>query len=119
MWHRNTWINSIKSKIPDWDERESMIYSKLYSTGFFVHGTQRQGPPFLRFVKYVIPALVEADTSDTETMDRIEAMVAFMDRAKEFNKQRALEQPKVCSHLQAWLKSLGRRIRESLPLKKR
>ena len=119
MWNRHTWIDSVEIKIPDWKQRESMIYSALYSRGFLVHGTRRQGPPFLRFVKYVISALIEADTSDTETMERIDAVVAFMDRAKEFNRQRALEQPTVRSRSQAWLKSLGRRMRDSVQPKKR
>ena len=119
MWDRHRWITSIKDKIPDWDDRESRIYGSLYARGFFVHGTQRQGPPFLRFVKYVISALIEADTSDTETKERIDAVVGFMDRAKEFNKQRALEQPTVRSRSQAWLKSLGKRMRDSVQPKKR
>ncbi|KAK1764338.1 hypothetical protein QBC33DRAFT_572716 [Phialemonium atrogriseum] len=89
MWDEYAWITTVEGKIPDCKHRRGIIYDELFSRGCFVRGGPEQGGPFLRFIKYVASALVEANKSREGTMKQIEELVAFVDRAKEVNKQQA------------------------------
>ncbi|KAJ5800019.1 uncharacterized protein N7518_002087 [Penicillium psychrosexuale] len=116
LWHYFSWEDTMQKTDPTWKQRDERITTALGGC-FNLPPSDDQGPPFFRPQSYLIAALVEANKPDDETMAIISAIEQFIETL-EFHKQRACEDERVRRRGREWLKTIGRRARQSLPPRK-
>ncbi|KAJ6094503.1 hypothetical protein N7467_002016 [Penicillium canescens] len=94
------------------------IYRKL-SPHFEAPSYKEQGPPFERPVEYVVAALMDASMPEGELVAKILAIIEFMDLSRACNQQRLCGDREVRQRGREWLRTVGKRARQSLSPRKR
>ncbi|KAJ5513314.1 hypothetical protein N7463_002866 [Penicillium fimorum] len=118
MWNRIWWIECNRRTMPDLQARWKKMYNSL-SGHFMTPCFSEQGPPFYRPLHYLVAAFIEADKPDGEASAVISTIGEFMSTVRTFHQQRLCKDREVRSRGRAWLRTIGRRARESLSPRKR
>ncbi|KAK3938389.1 hypothetical protein QBC46DRAFT_460248 [Diplogelasinospora grovesii] len=111
FWHELGWKHDMNQhkRIPDWSDRYSKIWQALRDAGLFIHPTEKQGPPFARFICYITAALVEADKSEDDTTAITEHIVAYFNQEKKSIQEKVYQAPRVRTSARKWLRTVVRR----------
>lgn len=120
MWDWMAW-KDVKLKTMTRDELSSWrlpVYQKLIPH-FEAPSYNEQGPPFDRPVTYVVAALMDASMSEDQLAASIAAIIDFMDLSRASNQQRLCRDREVRQRGREWLRTLGKRVRQSLSPQKR
>jgi hypothetical protein len=119
MWNRFSWITSFRDKISDLNltAQWKYIYDSLEDC-LEISCLSDQGPPFYRPIHYMCAALIEADKPKDETTAIIDAIGEFMKTVRAFHEQRLCGDREVRRRGRDWLKTVGRRVRNSLSPRK-
>ncbi|KAJ5940565.1 hypothetical protein N7516_000733 [Penicillium verrucosum] len=120
MWNRFLWLEHKLETMPmpELEARWRKMYNSL--SGYFkTPCLGEQGPPFYRPLHYLVAAFLEADKPEDETSAIISSIGDFMSTVRMFHQQRLIEDQEVRGRGREWLKSVGRRARESLSPRKR
>lgn len=113
LWDRYGWLIKIKEKA-DFQKRWDKIFTALHDGGFQFSPLDDQGWPFERPSSYLTAAIFEWDRAEEETNNLILEILKFVEKAKEFNRQRVCSNESVRHHAKAWIQSLHMRIHRSV-----
>lgn len=113
----SAWEAAVTKTDSTWRQRYKRITSALGDC-FIPLPNDNQGLLFFRPKFYLIPALVETNKPNDETMAIISAIEQFMKAQKEFHEQRACQDERVRDRGREWLKTIGRRALQSLAPRK-
>lgn len=108
LWDSEPWRREVRNY-----PLHTMIFRKLVGKGFPPFPAKDQGPPFERFLFYMAAAIALKDLPEPSTIQLIDQLTLFMDKAREFQKQRAISDHSTLERAQLWLKTLGRRMKSS------
>ncbi|KKK17294.1 hypothetical protein AOCH_001807 [Aspergillus ochraceoroseus] len=120
MWDWMAWID-VKLKTMSRDDLfswRSSVYQKL-NPHFEAPSYNEQGPPFGRPVEYVVSALMDASMPEDELTASILAIIEFMNLSRACNQQRLCRDRGVRQRGREWLRTVGKRARQSLSPRKR
>ncbi|KAI1864899.1 uncharacterized protein JN550_008719 [Neoarthrinium moseri] len=118
-WDEEKWNDTMSSKVPKHKEKFREIWFALVAGGFLLIPSESQGPRFYRPMRYVTAALAELGGDWGHTKTKVDQILNFMEKTKQFNRDRICQDHRVRERGRDWFKSIGRRIRRSLsPTKK-
>ncbi|RSM15962.1 hypothetical protein CEP52_000423 [Fusarium oligoseptatum] len=106
LWDIQRWFGQM-----DKYKHHDVVWSTLVRANFLPAPGPDQGPPFDRFLYYMAAAVSLAELSECETSQVIAGLVENMERMREFQRQRVMEEPTTWQSAKSWFKEIGKKIR--------
>jgi hypothetical protein len=110
LWNRMKWSPGKERKCKGYGK----AWGLLDASNIKPNPAADQGPHFVRFLFYMTAAVAEADLPETSCCSLVQQLVERMNHNKAFYRERAMADPIVLQHADNWLKSIGRKMRQSL-----
>lgn len=108
MWHDAEWTAAECSEIIGYKMRFGRVWDHFIARNFTPDPTQTQGPPFIRFTRYMTASVALAQLSDEETDRLVGKLIEYMDRFKEFYKTINAADEGNITKRREWMNSIGR-----------
>lgn len=103
-----------KKEVPGWDNRYGLVWRALLDGGATLEPTEHQGPLYPRPHKYVATTITLNYEETRAALRAAHQYCEFVAEIRAFQIQKAAGSPQVQSRGHNWLRSIGRRVKQSI-----